>query len=137
MATEVDPVIGNWYQHLDKGQRFWVVAVDEESGLIEVQHFDGDLEEIEYAIWYEMDLEQSAEPENWAGALDVGELDDLGTSVTDTAPADWNMPSQEINPEDPDGWGEEREEPLDEWGEGAAGEELIEDQPGNSRALTP
>ena len=33
MSTEVDPIVGNWYQHLDKGQRFLVVAFDEKEGL--------------------------------------------------------------------------------------------------------
>ncbi|WP_455198264.1 DUF6763 family protein [Kaarinaea lacus] len=31
MSTEVDPIVGNWYQHLDKGQRFLVVAFDDAS----------------------------------------------------------------------------------------------------------
>ena len=26
MPTDVDPIAGNWYCHLDKGQRFLVVA---------------------------------------------------------------------------------------------------------------
>jgi len=85
MITEADPVIRNWYQHLDKGQRFRVVAVDNDAGLIEIQHFDGDLEEIELAVWRQMDLEPIEAPENWAGALDISEKDDLGTEVTDTA----------------------------------------------------
>jgi hypothetical protein len=128
MVTEVDPIIGNWYQHLDKGQRFCVVAVDEESGLIEIQHFDGDLEEIERAIWYQINVEPSEEPENWAGALDVGELDDLGTSVTDTDPGDWSAPLVEISAQDRDKPKAEEEEPVDDWGEGVGQEELLEDQ---------
>lgn len=128
MVTEVDPIIGSWYQHLDKGQRFCVVAVDEESGLIAVQHFDGDLEEIEGAIWYQINLEPTEEPENWAGALDVGELDDLGTSVTDTDPGDWNAPLVEISAQDRHKPGTDEEEPLDDWDEGSCQEELLEDQ---------
>ena len=128
MVTEVDPIIGNWYQHLDKGQRFCVVAVDEDSALIEVQNFDGDLAEIEFGIWYEMDLAPTDEPENWAGPLDVGELDDLGTSITDTDPGDWNAPLQEIGARDSQRWGEEQPEPQDDWDEGRSQEELIEDQ---------
>lgn len=128
MVTEVDPIIGNWYQHLDKGQRFCVVAVDEESGLIEIQYFDGDLEEIECAIWYQINVEPSEEPENWAGALDVGELDDLGTSVTDTDPGDWNAPLVEIRTQDRDKPKAEEEELVDDWGEGVGQEELLQDQ---------
>ena len=127
MVNEVDPIIGNWYRHLDKGQIFCVVAVDEDSALIEIQHFDGDLEEIEYTIWCEMELEPTEEPENWAGALDVGEIDDLGTAVTDTAPGDWSAPLQEISAEDRQRWGEEQEESQDDWDEGGVREELLED----------
>jgi len=45
MDTLIDPIFGNWYRHLDKGQMFMVVAVDESDSLVELQHFDGDVEE--------------------------------------------------------------------------------------------
>ena len=32
MPTEADPILGNWYRHLDKGQKFWVVALNEDEG---------------------------------------------------------------------------------------------------------
>ena len=57
MPTEADPILGTWYQHLDKGQKFCVVALNEDDGLIEMQHFDGDLEEIDSDTWYQLDLE--------------------------------------------------------------------------------
>lgn len=98
MPTEVDPIIGSWYQHLDKGQRFRVVAFDEDEGLVETQHFDGDLEEIPLDIWYQQDLETAEAPENWSGALDIGTKDDYGTEVTDTDISDWAEPLQEIAP---------------------------------------
>lgn len=122
MSTEADPILGNWYQHLDKGQKFSVVALNEDEGLIEIQHFDGDLEEIELDSWYEMDLEPIEEPENWSGPIDVGEIDDLGTEVTDTSGDDWNAPLQELRPaasEDE----ESGESASDEWGESPAREE--------------
>ena len=98
MPTEIDPIIGNWYQHLDKGQPFQVVALDEENGLVEIQHFDGDIEELPLDIWYGSELDIAEEPENWSGALDIGEKDDLGTEITDTDDKDWTEPLQEIRP---------------------------------------
>lgn len=89
MANDLDPVVANWYLHLDKGQRFEVVAFDEERGLVELQHYDGDLDEVSLEEWAEMELELSEEPQNWSGALDVEAIDDLGTEVTDTAKEDW------------------------------------------------
>ena len=92
MPTETDPIVNNWYYHLDKGQRFYVVAVDEKSGLVEIQHFDGNVDEIGLKDWYEMDIAVSEAPENWSDATDIGEIDDFGTEATDTQPRDWNEP---------------------------------------------
>lgn len=116
MTADLDPIVDNWYRHLDKGQEFCVVAVDETEGIVEIQHFDGDLEEIEMDAWYELELETAEEPENWAGALDVAEADDLGEEVTDTSAADWRAPQEELRHP----VGNEpliEEEPVDEWGE--------------------
>ncbi len=96
MATEADPVVTTWYQHLDKGQKFQVVAIDDNEKLIEIQYFDGDIEEIEIDDWYLTELEQSESPEDISGALDVSEIDDLGASITDTSPSDWGAPAQGI-----------------------------------------
>lgn len=99
MPTDIDPIVGNWYLHLDKGQRFQVVALDEDRGTVETQHFDGDLEEVDTTIWYTMDIELSEEPENWSGPLDIGEQDDYGTEITDTTQEDWMEPLTEIKSE--------------------------------------
>lgn len=96
MTTEADPIIDEWYRHLDKGQRFVVVAIDEDAETIEIQDFDGTLEEIDLETWYEMDLEPCQAPESWAGAVDVGNADDYGTEVTDTRGHDWNAPGEEL-----------------------------------------
>ena len=128
MVTEADPITGNWYQHLDKGQRFLVVAVDEENGLIEVQYFDGNLDEIELSEWRQMELEPIEETENWSGALDIGELDDLGTSVTDTNPNDWQESLQEIKGPDAQNPSDKFKETQDDWDEGFPKEELWVEQ---------
>lgn len=99
MPTENDPIVGNWYMHRDKGQRFQVVALDETGGAVEIQHFDGDLEEVDLEAWYTLDVETSEEPENWGGVLDIGEVDDYGTEITDTTPEDWEEPLEELKPE--------------------------------------
>ena len=96
MPNELDPIIDQWYTHLDKGQRFYVVAIDEVGNAVELQHFDGDLEELSLEEWRELDIELSEEPENWAGALDIAEQDDLGTGVTDTTADDWTEPGEDF-----------------------------------------
>ena len=127
MITEADAIVGHWYQHRDKGQKFCVVALDDDQGVIEIQHFDGNIEEIERRHWYSQELDVIDEPENWFGALDIDEPDDLGTSITDTTTADWQAPLKELRDgegmnglsvpsEDEDDWGEGRpeEEPWQE-----------------------
>jgi len=120
MMTEADPVVGNWYQHLDKGQKFRVVALNEDDGSIEVQHFDGDLEEIGLDDWYDLEVEPVEAPENWTGPVDVAEVDDLGTQITDTSADDWAAPQREIQPQQP---APGRDELVDDWSEGSPEEE--------------
>lgn len=96
MPNKLNPSCDQWYAHLNKGQLFFVSAIDEDGETVELQHFDGDLEEVTFEEWSELDIVQCAAPENWAGALDVGNIDDLGTEVTDTTGADWNEPHREF-----------------------------------------
>jgi len=80
MSNRLKPVVGQWYNHLDKGDLFQVVALDEESGWIEIQEFDGDLDEIDVEEWRQMRIEAAAPPEDWTGPVDEIEPDDLGYS---------------------------------------------------------
>jgi len=100
MNNELDPIVDQWYAHLDKGQRFFVIDVDEEENTIDIQHFDGDLEELSFEEWRDLYIEVSEEPENWAGALDIAERDDLGTGVTDTRGTDWAEPGKDYREPD-------------------------------------
>ncbi len=127
MSTEADPIIENWYQHLDKGQKFRVVALSEADGAIEIQYFDGDVEEIGLDDWYELDIEPVEEPENWSGPIDIAEIDDFGTEITDTSEEDWAAPLQEFTPRQAGaaGVGEETE---DDWSEGRPREEPWEEK---------
>ena len=63
MPNEYDPIVNNWYTHKDKGQLFTIVDVGEDS--IDIQYIDGDLEEISFSTWRNMDIELGEEPENW------------------------------------------------------------------------
>jgi hypothetical protein len=100
MAAELDPIVGNWYEHLDKGQRFEVVAVDEDNGTVETQDFDGNLNEFDIEEWHTLDIQVCEEPENWSGPMDMGERDDYGTEVTDTSDDDFDEPYQEYREEE-------------------------------------
>ena len=94
MTNELDPRIDQWYVHLDKGQRFYVIAIDEEDNSVEVQYFDADIEELSFEEWRELEIELCEEPENFTGALDIAEQDDRGTEITDTTLEDWTEPEE-------------------------------------------
>ncbi|MDH5648319.1 MAG: hypothetical protein OEY67_01580 [Gammaproteobacteria bacterium] len=123
MPNNIEPIVDYWYSHLDKGQLFQVVAIDEQTGTIEVQHFDGDIEEIHQDNWQEMDIELSEPPEDWTGALDIAEQDDLGTDITDTQPNDWSEQQKDFRTPNREKLTQEPEDFADDFSEGFMEEE--------------
>jgi hypothetical protein len=95
MTTALKPVISQWYRHRDKGQQFYVTALDEEAGTIETQHFDGDIEEMDLDDWHQQSIEAIEPPEDWTGPVDNIVRDDLGYSETDMTSEDWQEPLEE------------------------------------------
>ncbi len=75
--NELDPIEGNWYLDLDGGQKFEVLVVDDVSGGIEIQYFDGNIDQIDLDAWNNMHLEPIEEPEDWTAPLDDVEPDDI------------------------------------------------------------
>lgn len=95
MTTALEPQVSQWYRHLDKGQQFYVTAIDDDEGTVDIQHFDGDVEEMDLDDWRELDLEAIEPPEDWTGPVDDVERDDLGYSETGMRPEDWSEPLEE------------------------------------------
>lgn len=87
MDTPIDPVVGQWYRSpaADKGEIFQVVDVDADDDTIEVQYFDGDIEELSDEEWRSRGLQNCAPPEDWTGPYDGVRSDDLGYSDGDPA----------------------------------------------------
>ena len=77
MGREYDPVAGQWYRDLEADETFQVLSVDEDEELIELQHLDGDVEEIDLDAWTEMDVELTEEPEGWSGSGDDEDEEEL------------------------------------------------------------
>jgi hypothetical protein len=70
MGRDHNPVPGQWYESLEDEETFQVLSIDEDSELIELQYEDGDVEEIDYETWQELDLDLTEEPEGWSGSDD-------------------------------------------------------------------
>jgi hypothetical protein len=64
------PTVGDWYQDRD-GELFEVVALDADDKTIEVQFFDGTLQELDSGDWLTMSPEAVEAPEDWTGSMDV------------------------------------------------------------------
>jgi hypothetical protein len=73
------PSIGEWYRRAG-GDTFEVVAYDEDDGTIEIQYFDGTVEEMDTddweSQWADRALEAAEPPEDWTGSVDVEITDD-------------------------------------------------------------
>ncbi len=78
MGNRLPPIVGNWYAHRDKGALFQVVALDEDAGTVEIQEFDGGLDEIDLDEWRTLPVDTAAQPEDWGGPLDDVEPDEFG-----------------------------------------------------------
>jgi len=64
------PEVGRWYRSATR-LLFEVVAVDDQEGFIELQHFDGTIEEVDPEGWISMRAEKTAPPEDWSGSVDI------------------------------------------------------------------
>ncbi len=93
MGREYEPVPGKWYENLEEDDSFKVLSVDEDAELVEIQYEDGDIEEIDYETWKELDLELTEEPEGWA---------------------DDDLEEDEEEEEDEDDWDEDEDEDEDD-----------------------
>lgn len=128
MPSDLDPVVGSWYRNAtEKSQRFEVVSLDEDSGLVEVQHFDGDVEEWDLDDWYRMDLESIEAPENWTGPMDEDTRDDIVYMPSDMEPQEWEEPYQEAK-ERARGFDEDYQ--GDEWSEHRGSDDEEEEEEG-------
>ncbi|MFN2309299.1 MAG: DUF6763 family protein [Gammaproteobacteria bacterium] len=79
MATEYEPRIGDWYRTTN-GDNFEIVALDPDDETLEIQYFDGTIEELDLDTWYELNIEAIEPPEDWSGSLDI-ERDDYGVDL--------------------------------------------------------
>jgi hypothetical protein len=76
----IEPIVGHWYR--SHGQLFEVVATDEDDELIEIQHADGNLEEMDLDDWTTRaragSLAAAEQPEDAGLATDHEDEDEAG-----------------------------------------------------------
>ncbi len=97
MLNRIEPEVGKWYRN-DSGASFEVVATDEDEGIVEIQYFDGAIEELDIDSWHSQRFQPGAAPEDWSGPFDDLVADDFG----DTEQA--RHPDERGNPLDTLDW---------------------------------
>ena len=68
------PEIGQWYR-CPNNSLFEVVARDTDDATIEIQHFDGTIEELDDYGWVAQKAIIAAAPEDWSGSVDISRED--------------------------------------------------------------
>jgi hypothetical protein len=70
-----NPAIGQWFRR-PNGTLFEVVAIDEDENTVEIQLFDGTIDELDADGWSDLLLIQVAAPDDASGSLDMDPDDD-------------------------------------------------------------
>lgn len=81
------PMIGDWYRN-ESGDLFEVVALDDDDGVVEIQYFDGTVEELDGEAWDAVNPVAAEPPEDWSGSLDI-EREDYGVDLEQQYASDW------------------------------------------------
>ena len=77
-------------------------AIDEDTGTIEIQDIDGNLNELDIDEWYNLDIEECDGPEDWSNIMDdEDESDkDYPRRVSDTSDDDYDAPYGDYSDEE-------------------------------------
>ncbi|MHB1540598.1 MAG: DUF6763 family protein [Steroidobacteraceae bacterium] len=106
MSRDYEPVPGQWYENLEDEESFRVLKVDEDTELVEIEHLDGEIEQMDIETWHEMDLEQTEEPEGWAEDQDEDEEEEEEDWDEDE---DEDEDDEDEDDEDDEDWDDEDE----------------------------
>lgn len=93
------PVVGAWYWDVEHSLQFEIVAYDngphgEGTQTIEIQYFDGEVDELDLDTWYSMQVVSIGAPKDWTGPYEVekDEYSDLTDGEAQHPVSDWNSP---------------------------------------------
>lgn len=84
--TVGEPQIGQWYEQLGKGELFQVTGVDDRAKTIEIQSYNGDIDEIDADTWAALPLVFAELPEGLtAPAEEMEAADDVACLQAESA----------------------------------------------------
>jgi hypothetical protein len=114
MGRHLIPLVGHWYSHLHRGDRFQVVALDEQGGTVEIQDFDGDIDEMAVEEWFQLELEEAEPPDDWRGPVDDGNWHSLAYDDLDAEQATSSLFNDQSSSWNETAW--RYDEPVDQVG---------------------
>ena len=104
MPDRLSPIVGQWYSRDDMGQRFMVTGYDEQSGTVEIQSSEGDLDELAEDIWRSIPIHPVEPSQDWTEPLDTepaaddelrdDQLDSEGSAGPGNSPEVANEPEE-------------------------------------------
>ena len=71
------PVVGSWYRRNDRAQPFRVVACDTDAETVDVEYFDGTVDEWPLTHWRSLGITAGEAPLDWSGPFDDLERTEL------------------------------------------------------------
>lgn len=86
MTTPFEPTVGQWYQ--DDDQRFFEVVAWDLDG-IEIQYYDGDVDEFDMDVWYMMNIIPADESNDGSGPFDELDTDEVSHLQNNYSPVSW------------------------------------------------
>jgi hypothetical protein len=93
--------IGSWYKSPEVQEVFEIVAIDSEDDCIEIQYFNGEIEELDLDSWNNLNVAEIDAPEDWSGAYEMTK-EDLENYEDIIHPEDWDGPLTSLDKEDND-----------------------------------
>ncbi len=76
------PPIGKWFRR-PNGVLFEVVAIDDDDHTIEIQYYDGTIDEFDLESWPKLMLVEAHPPEDWSWSVDMDSEDDVDPDIGD------------------------------------------------------
>ncbi len=99
------PSVGGWFQDVETGVIFEVVAVDPMSETVEIQFRDGDLDEYDLETWNSLHLQGLSESKDCRDVFEMNPED--GPADDDILhPVNWSGILNELEPLDTLSWAE-------------------------------
>jgi hypothetical protein len=87
---KVQPIVGNWYQRPGRAI-FEVVAIDDHTRTVELQFFDGTVDEMDLERWHKTFIQNVEAPEDYSGSMDLQD-DNYDAKDDDLVAQEWDDP---------------------------------------------